>query len=721
MTFYEYLTEFTRVYRENMDAPAALREAKCLAVQSRYEFLPMEEGDLLAGRKRVVNVGFSNEPLLGRSVSWFLDEDRAMLQLEEEGADEGQIFIARELLSFWKRQETRAQIRARFPEAVAKALPENIYWEHSQIAFPLYRVVGAYMDYDKLLALGIGGMKEHIRSLGDGPFYEACLIALDSFSGVCRRYAENCPDPELRETLLWIVEGAPRSFLEALQLMWLYSLQSGVLNYGRMDDYMGPFLEADLRAGKITEERALALLCSLWLLIDARKTVFHGRVIIGGKGRKNEPSADRFARLAMEATRITAQAEPQLSLRFYEGQDPSLMDKALEVIGEGKLYPMLYNDDVNIPSVMKAFNVTEKEAEDYVFFGCGEYVLNKRSIGSPNGIINLLKALEVTLFDGYDLRDKKDLGLKKGRLTDFDTFEDLYSAYKEQLRFYIRALAIQQQLEYDICGEVGEFLYISMLMEGCLERGKGICSGGVTYLGGTLETYGNINTTNSLFAIKDVVYDRKLISRERLLEALEANFEGYEQERQLLLRAEKYGNDLPGVDALAADLHEFVCDTVREMRALTRLHSYLVVIINNEANTVLGRFTAASADGRKAYEPMANANNPVGGTDKSGITAMLNSLTKLRTDIHAGAVQNLTFSPDLFCGQRQLTKALLMTYFGNGGQQAMINVLHRGALEDAIKHPEKHQDLMVRVGGFSARFVTLSPDVQREIASRTLY
>jgi len=259
-----------------------------------------------------------------------------------------------------------------------------------------------------------------------------------------------------------------------------------------------------------------------------------------------------------------------------------------------------------------------------------------------------------------------------------------------------------------------------MLMEGCLERGKGICSGGVTYLGGTLETYGNINTTNSLFAIKDIVFDKKLISRERLLEALEANFVGFEAERQLLLSAEKYGNDCDGVDTLAKDFHEFVCNSVRDLKDFAKLHSYMVVIINNEANTILGRFTAASADGRKAFEPMANANNPAGGTDKSGVTAMLNSLTKLRTDIHAGAVQNMAFSFDFF-SRRELVKALLMTYFRGGGQQAMINVLRRGALEEAMRRPEKHQYLMVRVGGFSARFVTLSPDVQREIASRTLY
>ncbi len=173
------------------------------------------------------------------------------------------------------------------------------------------------------------------------------------------------------------------------------------------------------------------------------------------------------------------------------------------------------------------------------------------------------------------------------------------------------------------------------------------------------------------------------------------------------------------MDSLAVNLHTFVCDTVRAQRV--GLHSYMVVIINNEANTVLGRFTGASADGRCAREPMANANNPAGGTDQSGVTAMLNSLVKLRTDIHAGAVQNLTFSPELFNANRPILEALLNTYFKNGGQQCMINVLNRGELLDAMAHPERHQGLLVRVGGFSARFVTLSPDVQREIASRTLY
>ena len=715
-----------------MEDDVSVREGYCVAVQSKYEFLPMRSGELLAGRKRVLPVGFLNEPLLGRSVCWFVDEARAKEALKEDGASEEECCEAEGLLAFWKTQETRANLRNAYPEDIKAAMPEDVYWEHSEVAFPLYRVVGAYLDYEKLLRVGITGLKkettDRLAAAEPGSeaygLYTGCAIALDSMKDVVLSYAENAEsigNLRLAGALKKISEKAPDTFLEAIQLAWLYSLISGVLNYGRMDDYLGSYLEKDLDQGILTEMEALEILCCQWRLIEERKTVFHGRVIIGGRGRKNEAAADRFAMLAMEASRIVAEAEPQLSLRFYEGQNPKLMEKALSVIGEGKIYPMLYNDDVNIRSVQEAFGISEKEAEDYCFFGCGEYVINRRSIGSPNGIINLLKALEITLFNGVDMLYDKPCGLALGEFDGFPSFESFYAAYKKQLLFYIDVLARQERLEYDYCAKVGSFLLISLLMDDCMERGRSLLNGGVRYLGGTLETYGNINTANSLYAIKTLVFEQKRIEPKRLLEALKADFRGFEQERKLLLEAEKYGNDLDGVDDLAADLHEYVCNAVKEQNHRVGLHSYMVVIINNEANTILGRFTGASADGRKAREPMANANNPAGGTDKNGVTAMLNSLVKLRTDIHAGAVQNLTFSPELFNDNRPVLESLLKTYFRKGGQQCMINVLNRGELEDAIRHPDRHQGLLVRVGGFSARFVTLSPDVQREIASRTLY
>ncbi len=168
-------------------------------------------------------------------------------------------------------------------------------------------------------------------------------------------------------------------------------------------------------------------------------------------------------------------------------------------------------------------------------------------------------------------------------------------------------------------------------------------------------------------------------------------------------------------------VHEHICHTVRDQRKKTNLHSYLVVIINNSANTLMGRWTAASADGRKARVSMANGNNPTGGMDKKGVTAMLNSLVKLDPSIHAGAVQNMKFSPAMFSTHRDKLKALLQAYFDNGGAQAMITVVSRGDLEAAMQEPEKYQHIFVRVGGFSARFVELDRDVQLEILSRTLY
>lgn len=196
--------------------------------------------------------------------------------------------------------------------------------------------------------------------------------------------------------------------------------------------------------------------------------------------------------------------------------------------------------------------------------------------------------------------------LKLGALTDFDSFEEFYEAYKKQLTYYIEILAQQEELEYEAVAKTGPLLYMSMLYNSCLENGKGLLDGGAKYLGGTLETYGNINTSNSLYAIKDIVYDKKLISPETLLKAMKANFIGYEKERRLLLDSPKYGNDLENVDSFTSESHDFLCNTVKKQKNRTKLHSYLVVIINNEANTILGRFTAASPDGRLASEPMAN-------------------------------------------------------------------------------------------------------------------
>lgn len=728
LTDYEYVTSFTQAYRETAQAPIALREARCLAVAARYLYLPPQKGDLFCGRLAIAPLGFSSEPLLARSVGFYWDPKLLAAMADNPDYTPAQRETVVQITQFWQGEETRRRVRARFPVYMQEALPEDIYWEHSEAAFPLYRMVGVCLDYEKLLRLGLPGLLEEVREKGrlakDKALFTGMESALETLCSVCLRYAQDARalgDAPLAAALTAITRRAPRTFLEAAQLAWLYSLASGALNYGRMDVYLGTFLAHDLARGALDEARALDLVCSLWHLIDARKTVFHGRVVIGGRGRPNEADADRFALLAIEASRLVGEAEPQLSLRFYDGQNPLLMQRALDCIGTGCTYPILYNDAPNMAAARHIFGVGEEDAEQYMMFGCGEYVLNHRSFGTPNGVLNLLKALELTLTGGVDLMTGARHGIACKGLAGYATFEELYAAYQRQVLYYVEILAQQQALQYRVAAETAPFLYMTMLYDDCLARGKAIFDGGVRYLCGTLETYGNINTANSLFAVRELVYRQKALAPERLLAALQADFQGYERERRMLEQAEKYGNDLDGVDTLAQELHRFVCDAALRQGPRCGLHSYAVVLINNEANTILGRFTAASPDGRRSGEPMANANNPAGGTDKNGLTAMLNSLVKLDTRIHAGAVQNMKFSPSLFQEQRPLLEAALNIYFRRGGQQAMISVLCREELEDALVHPERHQGLMVRVGGFSAHFITLSPDVQQEIMSRTLY
>ncbi len=169
-----------------------------------------------------------------------------------------------------------------------------------------------------------------------------------------------------------------------------------------MDDYLAPFFARDMKDGLLDEEGTILILSSLWRLINDRGIIWDGRVIIGGRGRKHRDDADRLALLIMETTSRVSEVLPQLTLRCFDGMDQRLFDKALSVLGKGNTYPMLYNDDVNVPAAMKIFQVDEQTAKDCIPFGCGEYILYHRSFGTPSGVVNLLKTLEVVLHGGFD-------------------------------------------------------------------------------------------------------------------------------------------------------------------------------------------------------------------------------------------------------------------------------------------------------------------------------
>jgi pyruvate-formate lyase len=265
------------------------------------------------------------------------------------------------------------------------------------------------------------------------------------------------------------------------------------------------------------------------------------------------------------------------------------------------------------------------------------------------------------------------------------------------------------------------FLFTSILMDDCIARGKALLDDGVRYLGGTCETYGNINTSDSLWVIKHLVFDKKKYTLVYLGEAVLANFVGYEQIKKDCLNCDKYGNDKIEVDEMANSFYEFVAKGVRDRGIAIGMQYFLIVISNNQFNTDWGNRTAASPDGRLSGLYMNPANNPQGGADKNGPTAMLNSLVKFNPKYHAGSVQNIKFTPSMFNNHRNIIKSMLRTYFRKGGCHLMITIVNRYELEDAMIYPEKYPTLLVRVSGFSAIFVKLTHNVQEELLSRMLY
>lgn len=735
----DYFDSFTSVYKKYSNN-IYQRELECLKLQFPRQMCRIQPNDLLAGRMEILPIGFTPQSD-SSSFGYYINTAKISGIMRDIKLTPSNKERLKTISEFWKKEDNAYITRKAYSEKMKKVLPSDNWNGESGIAFPLYRMSGVYPDIKKLVKLGIPGLKAEIQKKSKNAgsetleLYKAMTGMLDIVSDVCIRFAElaarqaNETRDEKRKAELTEMEARlrniavkkPSTFKEAAQLAFLYSQFSGTFNYGRYDDVFGKFYVDDLKKGFLPKDEATRYIESLFTIIDDRGNVFDSRVYVGGRGRENEAAADELALVLMQAHHNLKNVTPQFSLRFYEGQNPALWEKALDMIGDGCTFPILYNDDVNIPAVQNAFNLPFDEAQHYLPFGCGEYVINHKSVGTPSGVINLLQALQVTLHKGINPTTGKKMGIPGLENVEYKSFFNLWEMYQKQVEYHVDQLSRQEELEYKIAGQIAPYLMYSILFDDCIERGKSIFADGVKYMGGTLETYGNTNTADSLTAIKKLVFEDKRFSLDDLVKMTDVDFKGFEKERKWMLEAPKFGNDDDYADEMLVKLDHFVFNAVRDQRLKTGLHSYLVVNINNNANTVMGRYTAASPDGRKAFTFMSNANAPTGGMDRNGITAMMNSMLKPDPGLHAGMVQNMKFTKSLFKEKRPLVDAVLKAYFEEGGTQCMINVLGREDLEMALKEPEKYSNLIVRVGGYSAKFVDLPKDIQQEILSRTMY
>lgn len=732
----ELMERYTETHKKYSDCSKERREAECLKVLFPALFRRIEKEDLFAGRLDFLPIGFGAVTSVGGVGHYCVFAK--LLAFEKEIGEEYHERIDA-LYQYWLSHDLKTAY-------CREALTETTVGRFIDVEYPLIataRLSGMMLDYRKLLELGICGLKEligeQLKEDAENEFLNAGLTCLDIYTesalyladmayeqreqleaSETQRYQELT---DMAKALEKISRNKPDTFLEALQALWLYALLAGCINYGRLDELLGTYLAQDLDSGRITEEQAYAYVKSLWTMVENRRTTVNGRIIVGGKGRKNPEDADRFLHIAMKVAKDCRYVEPQFTLRVDEHTSDEIWDEALEALGAGATYPTLYNDEVNVPAVAYGMRVEEETASRYVPFGCTEFVLWGQSTGTPNICINLLKILTIYMNRGIDPMDGQ---YKLGPISprDFEqmtSFEEFYEGYKELLDYYMDLSIDAQYRSYEIMNRHVGFLFNSMLMDDCISRRKPLLDGGVRYLGGTCETYGNINASDSLYVIKKLVFEDRIISLTELIKATMRNFEGCELLRKKCLAVDKYGNDCKPVDDMANDLYEFVAKGIRDRGIRAGMQYYLIVISNNSLNSEWGVRTGCSPDGRLAGMFMNPANNPQGGADRSGPTALLNSLSRFDAKYHGGSVQNIKFSTSMFRENKELMKLLFKTYFKKGGCHLMVTVVDSGALEDAMNHPENYPNLIVRVAGYSAVFVDLADCVKQELLSRTLY
>ena len=745
----DYMEEFTEVYKACKDDHPAIREAKCFDAQYPQMMLGIMPNDLFCGRADIFPLGMNAQYINSEwgfvmNFEWF-DE-----QIANEKNSKNDRERLKRLKEFWSVNTSTRRFLAEMDPVdklymVTGGVTDGTVLDlegQPHAASALQRVAGIFLDYEKLLLYGIPGLltlidekqKEHPEN--DPNFYEGMKMSLGTVQKTLWWYADQAAEllkeeqneerisdlKEMERICRKLVSEKPETFREAIQLVIIYSLLDGAREWGRMDDYLALYYVNDLEKGILDEEEAIRLLSSFWRLMIVKEQVTDDRVIIGGLGRKHPEEADRLAMVIMEVSRRVKDIVPQLTLRMYDGMNPELYKKAMDCIGEGVTYPMLYKDENIIPGIEKVFGIGYEDALEWMPLGCGEFTINHKIIVSPNSTLNLTNVLWGTLNGGYDATGKYRLTPNDTNFLDYKTFDELWDTYCKNIEFLVDISARNHSRGYEIIAEDMSLNMHNILYDGCLDTGKGVINGGTMKSGGSNELYGVVTCSDSLYAIKKCVYEDKTISAQTLLDALKADFKGYEDIQAQLLKVDKYGNDLEGPDCMMMAVHEHACLASLALSGkYWGLDCYGIVNINNKDNTTQGLQTGATADGRNAWKSLSNSNNPTAGMDKNGVTAFVNSLLKARTDIHFGVVQNMKFSKDTFNKKRDTVILPVMdSYFGRGGAQAMINVLGREELENARKEPEKYANLIVRVGGFSARYVELPDEVQRDILKRTL-
>ena len=526
--------------------------------------------------------------------------------------------------------------------------------------------------------------------------------------GRLSRIANNC---------LALTKGAPQSFEQGLQLVWMIHscfVSEGryAMALGRIDRYLYPLYKKDIASGKIDDAYATELLANTFVKICERRYTGGDDVVnicIGGVDEDGKCSVNGLSYCVLHAVRDVNMPGPNLSARITKDCPDRFLDECLKVIGTGLGYPALMNDEVNMAALSrKGYDV--KDVRNYCMVGCIENFIAGKQPPWVDGRFDPICYLLDVLNGGAETLDG------------IGSMDEFMSVYEKKLAKGASDYAdTTRAASYVADPQKHTSPFLSCFCDCCIERGLDINMGGAKYPfvhGAVLMGIGTVS--DCLSAIEKTVFIDKKATLSYIKEALDNNFVGYEDLRQTLLSAPKYGNN----DAFADKYAVWYTKTLSDMFDRYRTNdggAYYTAMAANVSNIYAGKVLSATPDGRLAGKPLSDAASPTYGCDERGVTSTLLSVSKPDyTRCACGTVVNQKFSPSSFKdGKREKLLQLIRVYFGRGGQEIQINSTSREVLIDAMENPENYQSLVVRVSGFSAYYVTLGREVQEDILSRT--
>jgi len=755
---------YTDVYASSPEQP--IEVSRALAFRKTLEETPIRiyAGELLVGHRTGKRVG---APLFPEVKPTWIENELDLFSSRElqqfRVSEDEKALLRSEILPFWRNRGARDRFSALVSPEAERALAAGVFVVENEF---LNGVGHCSPDYGMVVELGLAGIRSRIEEQLVGldlttpegtlkrQFLRAASIACDGMIRFAARYQELAAemareeaDTERRQELLKIAEvcgkvsaGPPRSFREALQVIWLVHLgvmldDGGVAHaLGRLDQILLPLLRRDLEEGALTREGALELIECLFLkasetvdLMEGIATIGIGgntsfiEVTIGGVDRQGRDATNELSFLFLDAVEEMKTIQPNCAARLHPETPEAFRRRLAEVMAGGSVSLQVVNDEV-IVDAYTARDVSLEDARDYAIIGCVEPTPSGLTYASTDAFFfNTPLCLEMVLGGGKSLM-LESAGAETGDPRSFQTFAEVMEAYKAQVAHFIRQLAVCFQAIGRAHRELLPCPFQSAVIRDCIESGLDVKRGGARYNFTGGNAVGTAVVADSLMAIKKFVFDEKRISMDEMIEILRNDFEGCEDTRLMFLnRAPKYGNDDDEVDRIAGELIDIFSGEL-DRYPNPRGGSFTTSVYSVTTHVAMGSLTSATPDGRKRSTPLSVGISPAHGRDRKGPTLAMKSAAKIDyRKVVNGSAFNLKFHPSALRGAEGIEDFtnLVRTYFRIGGQQLQVDVVDAETLRAAQERPEEHQDLLVRVAGYSARFVDLSSAMQEEFIART--